>query len=173
MSPLMKPLVPALILLLAACSSPEPPRAAKVKETPPARDLVAEVRAAGADAGDVIEVQPLRDPAVEDLLFRAHHAEQKRAWKDADGALAQALQLTPDDPELLQRHAEVQLARGEMDRAEQLAQASFQRGPKLGGLCRRNWATVRVVRESRGDQPGVTSAAAQLERCVIEPPVRM
>lgn len=164
--------VPAL-LLLVACSGHEPPPTAQVRSEPPPRDLLAEVRAAAADAGDVIEVQPLRDPGVEDLLARAQQAESARKWKRAERALREALQLSPQDPELIQRHAEVLLAQRRLDEAEQLALQSFELGPKLGTLCRRNWATARLAREERGDAPGASSAIQQLERCIIEPPVRM
>src|SRR5690606_549138 len=73
---------------LAACSQSPEPRADIVKAPPPvSRDLIGEVRAAGADAGDVIEVAPLRDPAIEDLLYTASVAERSADWSAADNAL--------------------------------------------------------------------------------------
>jgi hypothetical protein len=57
--------------------------------------------------------------------------------------------------------------------AEQLASDSFDKGPKLGGLCRRNWTTVQLARESRGDAAGADVARRQLDRCTVAPPVRM
>lgn len=159
-------------LSLLACGNEPPPRPV-VRETAPARDLVAEVRAAAADAGDVIDVAPLRDPAVEDLLQAAERATQERAWGQADAALKAALEYSPDDPEILQRQAETRLGLRALEEAEQLAARSYELGPRLGALCRRNWATVQLARSERGDTEGAARAAAQRQRCVLEPPVRM
>lgn len=163
----------ALVLALAACSPPpdEPP--ATTKAPPPARDLVAEVRAQGADAPDSLEVQPLRDPMVEDLLAATSRHERARQFDEADAAIARALALVPNDPALLQHRAEIALARAEYDLAEQLANSSYEKGPKLGGLCRRNWATIRLAREMRGQAAGAATAGTQAQRCTVEPPVRM
>ncbi|MBD8527127.1 tetratricopeptide repeat protein [Pseudomarimonas arenosa] len=164
----------ASLLTLAGCASTPPPVAQQPPEPPaPTRDLLAEVRLAAADAGDVIEVQPLRDPGVDDLLLRAERGTERGRLKSADRALSKALELVPNDPEIMQRRAEVLLARRQLDEAEQLAYQSFERGPQLGSLCRRNWATVQFAREERGDQEGAARALDQRLRCVVEPPVRM
>jgi tetratricopeptide (TPR) repeat protein len=162
-----------LLLALAACSPPpdEPPATTRVAA--PKRDLVAEVRAQGADAPDSLDVQPLRDPQVEDLLAAAARHENAKAFDEADAAITKALTLVPNDPELLQHRAEIALARAEYALAEQLANTSYERGPKLGGLCRRNWATIRLSREMRGQADGAATAGAQAQRCTLEPPVRM
>ena len=80
------------VLLLGGCASTSEPM---VAQTPPpvqpSRDLLAEVRAAAADAGDVIEVRPLRDPGVEDLLERAERGSQSGKFKSADRALLRGL----------------------------------------------------------------------------------
>ena len=162
----------ALVLLLAACSQPPPaPNAAKPAQ--PARNLVAEVRAVGAQSADALDVQPLRDPAVEDLRASATRFENAGEYDKADAALLQALKITPEDPELLQLRAEMALHRAQYPQAEQLANASFERGPRLGGLCRRNWATIRLAREMRANPAGATAAGQQAARCTLEPPVRM
>ena len=160
-------------LALAACSPPpdEPPATTKVPA--PKRDLVAEVRAQGVDSPDALEVQPLRDPQVEDLLAAAARHENAREFAEADAAIAQALVIAPNDPALLQHRAEIALARADYALAEQLANTSYERGPKLGGLCRRNWATIRVSREMRGQTAGAATAGSQVQRCTVEPPVRM
>lgn len=159
--------------LLAGCASVPPPIVQQPAPAPPARDLLAEVRLAGADAGDVIEVRPLRDPGVEDLLIKAEQVTDRGKLKTADRALSKALELVPNDPEIMQRRAEVLLAQRLLEEAEQLAYESYQRGPQLGSLCRRNWATVQFAREERGDQEGAARALEQRLRCVVEPPVRM
>lgn len=162
----------ALALLLGACSQP-PPAPTAAKPAQPARNLVAEVRAVGAEAADALDVQPLRDPQVEDLRASAARHENAGEFAEADAALAKALQITPDDPELLQLRAEMALHRAQYSEAEQLANASFERGPRLGGLCRRNWATIRLAREMRSNPAGAVAAGEQGTRCTVEPPVRM
>lgn len=160
------------LLALAACSAP-PSTPQKAKVEVPQRDLVAEVRAAGVEAQDALDVQPLRDPAISDLRAAATEHERARRFDEADASLEAALKIAPGDPELWQLRAEIALFRQQYQQAEQLASSSFARGPKLGGLCRRNWTTVRLSREMRGDAAGAASAGAQLGRCTVEPPVRM
>lgn len=172
MKDLIRKSLPFALCALAACSPP-PSAPTSSKPAVPARDLVAEVRAVAADAGDALDVQPLRDPAVEDLRARATQAERAQRWDDADAALEQALALTPNDPELLQHRAEIALQQRQLEQAEQLANASFERGPRLGGLCRRNWTTIRLARELRANPAGANAAGEQVQRCTVEPPVRM
>ncbi len=169
----------AMLVLLGSCAS-DPARetgpaesAAVPAVVAPRLELLAEVRAAANDAGDVIEVQPLRDPAVEDLRAEAAEAEQRGDFPAAAQALEQALELAPDDPQLMQEFAELLLAQDRLGDAEELAGRSFGRGPKLGGLCRRNWTTIQVVRQASGDPQGASDAADQVARCIVEPPVRM
>lgn len=169
---MMRVFLLSLTLMLGACSQPpSTPRTAK--QTVPPRDLVAEVRASGVASEDSLDVQPLRDPAVEDLRAAAATHERARRFEQADQALLQALKITPNDPELLQLRAEMALFRQQYAQAEELAHASFTGGPKLGGLCRRNWTTVRVAREMRGNAAAAVAAGEQAQRCTVAPPVRM
>lgn len=168
----------AMLVLLGSCAlgpteAPAPASVAKPAPSQQGLERLAEVRAAAADAGDVIHVQPLRDPAVEDLVAQAGAAEAAGDLEQAATNLQQALELVPDDPQLMQEFAELLLAQDRLDDAEALAQRSYDRGPKLGGLCRRNWATVQLARRHRGDPTGAASAAAQLSRCIVEPQLRM
>ena len=163
----------AATLVLAACSSPPAPQKQAARPDVAPRDLVAEVRAAGANGDDSLEVQPLRDPVVEDLRANATKAEAAGKHEDADGYLKQALIFSPDDPELLQWRAELLLAQDFFDEAAILANRSFEQGPKLGALCRRNWTTIKLAREMRGNDAEATAAAQQASRCTVEPPVRM
>lgn len=161
-----------MVLALAACSQP-PSAPVSAKPEVPERDLVAEVRAIAAEAADALEVQPLRDPVVEDLRAAATRHEIAREFSQADQALQQALAITPGDPELLQHRAEIALQREQFEHAERLANDSYARGPRLGALCRRNWTTIRLAREMRGDVDGASDAGARTARCTVEPPVRM
>ena len=163
----------AALAMLAACASTPEPRKAATRPPPPERDVIAEVRAAGVDAADGLDVTPLRDPAVTDLRDAAIRFEAERAFDQADAALDRALALTPNDPELTQWRAELALAQGRYDDAVRLANASWETGPRLGGLCRRNWTAIRIARELSGYPDAATAAAAQIARCTVEPPVRM
>jgi tetratricopeptide (TPR) repeat protein len=165
----------ALLLgLLAACAPPPPMPAADVRPAVPApREMVAQVRAAGVSNASELEVTPLRDPQVGDLLDRAAKLESKSDYPGAAQAIAKALTLLPDDPELLQQAAEFALYQQDWKQTESFAQQSFDHGPKLGSLCRRNWTTLRFVRLARGDVAGVQAAIHQAATCAVEPPVRM
>lgn len=169
------PLLPALLgLLLAACSAPQPPPSGKTtRPEPPARDLVAEVRDLAARSESALDVQPLRDPAVEDLRTEALAHDSAGRFEEAALAIAAAIAITPHDPELLQLQAEIALRQRDWDNAERGAYASFQLGPKLGALCLRNWHTVRLAREMRGQAEAAGIARDAADRCRVEPPVRM
>jgi hypothetical protein len=158
--------------MLVACSGP-PSAPVSAKPEVPARDLMAEVRAIAAESPDTLDVQPLRDPAVEDLRDRARRLEGVHEYVEADAVLLQALEIVPGDPELVQHRAEIALQREQFVQAEALAERSYVRGPRLGALCRRNWATIRLAREMRGDAEGAAAATQRSASCTLEPPVRM
>jgi hypothetical protein len=162
-----------LALFLAACSARAPvgqPTGAGAKRAP--ADLVAAVRATGAD-GTELDVQPLPDPQVQDLVAKAQALEAQGKFKPAMAALSQALAITPGAPDLLQFQAELSLYLKAWLQAEQLAGQSFERGPRMGGLCRRNWTTVQLAREQRKDAAGAEVARRQLATCTPAPPVRL
>jgi hypothetical protein len=164
----------ALFALAACSSSPSGPAAGgrrpAAKHDP--ATMVAHVRSVGA-TGTELEVQPLRDPQVQDLRDEAEALEKRGKTRDAEARIDQALTISVEDPDLLQWKAELALYRRAWAEAEQLANRSFERGPKLGGLCRRNWATVQQVRSAAGDAAGVAAATTKLDACTVAPPVRM
>ena len=162
----------AMVALLVACSSggggtraPAQPRMSA------GQVLLQQVRSAGR-LGNELDVQPLRDPQVEDLRSVAAVAESRSDWEGAQRALTQALAITPEDPDLLQWSAEMALVGHDFDRAQQLAARSWERGPKLGGLCRRNWTTMRFAAESRGDAAAGAQAQQRAAACAVAPPNR-
>jgi Flp pilus assembly protein TadD len=163
----------ALSLICAACAPDAPPAATNTRPALPApQEMLAQVRAAGADANS-LDVVPLRDPQVEDLRARAAKLETAGDAVGATQAIAQALALLPGDPELLQQSAEYALLQSDWLHAELFARQSYDHGPKLGSLCRRNWATLRFVLLARGDAPGAQNASQQIDACTVHPPVRM
>jgi hypothetical protein len=164
-------LVCALALVCTACTPDATPVATR-PVLPTQREMLAQVRAAGADPNS-LDVVPLRDPQVEDLRQRAAKLE---AQDDAVGAaqtIAQALALLPGDPELLQQSAEYALLQTDWLHAELFARQSYDRGPKVGSLCRRNWTTLRFALLERGDAAGAQDASSQIATCTVAPPVRM
>jgi Flp pilus assembly protein TadD len=156
--------------MLSGCGGSGSP-AAGVRKLSGAQ-MLAQVRAAG-ETGRELDVQPLRDPQVEDLRAMAAAAEQRGDYAAADAALVSALHISANDPDLTQWRAELALVRRDWSGAEKLAMESYDRGPKLGGLCRRNWTTLQLARESRGDTGNAAIAQQRVGQCAVNPPVRM
>lgn len=161
-----------LLVALAGCAAA--PAVAPMPATPPfdAPAAVAAIRAAAGPQDGELTVQPLRDPAIEDLRQSAARLESAGQYPQAAATLDRALALVPDDPALLQERAEAALLLGDPAAAEALARRAEAIGPKVGPLCRRNWATVRTTRMLAGDAAGVQAAAVQLAACKVSGPVR-
>ena len=172
----MRNLLPATLLLILAtgCTSGPSSPASSGRGTPRADPaaLVAAVRAAGA-TGNELEVQPLRDPQVQDLRDQAEALEEQGKPRQAEELVDQALAISVDDPDLLQWKAELAMYRKDWAATEQFAARSFARGPQLGGLCRRNWTAIHHARKGRGDAAGATTARQRVDGCTVAPPVRM
>lgn len=167
--------IPAVMLFLAGCSggtSAGLGGGSGTRAGATGTVMLAQVRAAG-QLGNELDVQPLRDPQVEDLRARATAAEARGDFAGAHEELASALALSPNDPDLLQWQAEMALAGRDWNRASQLATASYERGPKLGGLCRRNWTTIRLASEARGDLATAGRAQQRVGACAVAPPTRL
>lgn len=139
------------LLLLVSCTSAPP---APEWSGPAPEQLVAEIRAAGAFEKGELDVQPLRDPMVEDLRAQATQFESARRYPDAAAALDKALGIAPQDPALLQERAEVAVLQKNLDKAASLARDAYALGGKVGPLCRRHWATIRqqLAHRERGLQ---------------------
>ena len=161
-----------LALLLVACRSQVEVASVAALAPVDTAALVAKVRAA-AVAADAVQVEPLRDAQTEDLRQAAQALEQSGDYRGALLRLQQAREWAPNDPTLLQEAAELSLYLADWDQAIAFASRSFENGPRLGPLCRRNWTTLQLVRELVGDHAGSASAQAQRTRCTISAPVRM
>ena len=165
----------ALILgIVAACSTTPSPAPQPDFD---ALAAVAAIRAAGGAANTELDVQPLRDPQVDDLREEAERLERAGQYPQAAAALDHALQLNPDDPALLQERAEAALLMKQLDDAERFAQQALDRGSKVGPLCRRHMETIAQVRQARPipvDMPGAGVAAPRRDRdaCPGSPPAR-
>lgn len=157
----------ALLSACAAAPKPPPPPAK------PVRDMLTEIRAVGRNTASAVEVQPLRDPAIEGFVKQAETFEHQNRPDEALAELERALKLAPEAPELLQYRAELELALGRYAEAEANARRSFELGPKVGSLCARNWQTVVELRYLAKDMPSVDSAKAHVDQCKASGPVRM
>jgi len=139
-------------------------------------DVESEVLAARAPPGGEeargLQVYPLRNPAVTELREAARAAEQQDDHQRANELLERALRIAPRDPELLQHLAEISLARGQFDQAEYYATRSYELGPRVGVLCRRNWQTLALARERQGRSRAAEQASASGRGCDVLPPER-
>ena len=160
-----------LALLLVACASPAPKPAPA--PAAPARDWVAEIRAQSAALDTAVVVEPLADPAVDDLKRRAQAAEAAGDLAAARSDYEQVVALHPDDPVAWQALAELSLQAGDWKAAARDAQRSFDLGPRSGPLCLRNWLTIRAARVETGDTFNVPSAEAQAAACAVKPIIRL
>jgi tetratricopeptide (TPR) repeat protein len=159
--PLLCVLVSAAGCSLFAPKTPAPP----APPAPTSHDMVAAIRAAGAADNSVIDVNPLRDPAVATLVNTAHQDEQAGKYADAAAELDRALVITPDSPELLQDRAELAIRLGDFKNAEKLAHKSWSLGPRLGPLCARNWQTIVEMRLQAQDKVGADTARQWVRQC--------
>jgi hypothetical protein len=153
----------SLVVALSACVSAPPPA---VWSGPAPETVVAEIRAAQAFEATKatpaeLEIQPLRDPMVEDLRQQAVDFERAKRYPDAVAALDKALAISPDDPALLQERAEAAVLMQDIDRAERLARSAFESGAKVGPLCRRHWATIAAAQRERAQQRRGQAAASK------------
>jgi len=166
--------VVAFSFALGACTQPSAPSQVSTKATPVSdHDPVGTIRAAGMGMDSAVQVQPLRDPAIEGYLNQAHAAETAKNYDAAAEATARALKLAPDAPDILQYQAEIEALRGNWEAAEKLAMKSFSLGPKVGSLCARNWQTVVEARIAFKDAATEAQAKLRLKECRVAPPVRM
>ena len=167
-------IVAVIALVLGSCTQPSAPSQVSTKPTPVQdHDPVGAIRAAGMGTDSAVQVQPLRDPAIEGFLNQAHAAETAKNYDAAFAATERALKLAPDAPDILQYQAEIEGLRGNWAAAEKLAMKSFSLGPKVGSLCARNWQTVVEARTVFKDAATEAQAKQKLKECRVAPAVRM
>ncbi len=169
----------AVAMALAGCATPPTPPET-VEPGFDAQAAVADIRAAGTASGGELDVQPLRDPQVTDLVAESEALEVQRLYRAAAERLDMALELAPDDPNVLQRRAEIALLLGEPDQAERLALLAQAAGTEVGPLCRRHWETALQARRAGSAPPDdaglprVSEAEMTRRRdaCTVAPPPR-
>lgn len=159
------PLALIATVFLAACAPWQP--------TVDDPEIAERVRAPeGGEEPRGLQVYPLRNPAVRELEQAAEAARSEGDYDRAEALLERALRIEDRDPELLQRMAELQLTRGQWEQAETYAMRSWELGPQVGDICRRNWRTVALARERDGEVVAAARARERVEICPVEPPER-
>lgn len=163
-------LAAGLAALLGGCSKPPLPPPTGGESSPAA--MVNAIRAANAASKSVVQVTPLRDPAVDGYLDHARSDEGEGKFSRALDKINAALKLSPDAPDILQKRAETEILLDQFPAAEADARRSFALGPKVGGLCASNWQTVLEISQSKNDQPGIAAARAERDKCNKQAPPR-
>ena len=136
---------------------------------------VAAIRSAATADASELDVQPLRDPQVEDLREQAAALEARRMYAAAAAMLDGARAINPGDPALLQERAEIALLLQQLPEAERHARRAFAAGSGVGPLCRRHWETIAQVRgglATPGDVDGAADARRQRDACTVAAPDR-
>ena len=154
-----------LAVLLSACASTAPWPAPE-----PDREVESRVREPAKEDSAGVQVFPLQNPAVKELLADASTAESAGDYGQAATLLERALRIQPRDPEILQNLAEVQLQIKDYEQALNFATRSYDIGPRVGEICSRNWRTISVSREHLGDHAGSVQAEQKATVCMNTKP---
>jgi tetratricopeptide (TPR) repeat protein len=152
-----------LFLFLSACAGRGP---APVED----REVESRVREPAKQDSAGVQVFPLQNPAVKELIADASAAESAGDYSQAATLLERALRIQPRDPEILQNLAEVQLRVNDYDQALNFAIRSYDIGPRVGEICSRNWRTISVAREHLGDHNGSVQAEKKAAECMNTKP---
>jgi tetratricopeptide (TPR) repeat protein len=148
------------VMMLAACSAGPPPE----------REVETRVRVPASEDSAGVQVYSLQNPAVKQLTALAHDAENEGRFDQAGSYLERALRIDPEDPQVLQHMAEVQLQKREYQQALNFAVRSYDTGPRVGEICSRNWRTISVAREHLQDRKGASEAEKRAARCMNTKP---
>jgi tetratricopeptide (TPR) repeat protein len=159
----------AAALLLSACAGWTPP-AGEPQAGAPAEEVESRVREPARQESAGVQVFPLQNPAVKELLADASQAESSGDYEQAAVLLERALRIQPRDPEILQNMAEVQLQVKDYEQALNFAVRSYDAGPRVGEICSRNWRTISLARDRLGDGTGSQQAAQRATECMNAKP---
>ena len=150
------------LLFLSACATAPAPVDEDIVDT--------RVRQPAQQDSAGVQVFPLENPAVTELLADASQAEGSGQYEQAAMLLERALRIQPRNPEVLQNMAEVQLQVRDYEQALNFAARSYDVGPRVGEICSRNWRTISVSREHLGDHPGAVEAEERARNCMVTKP---
>jgi tetratricopeptide (TPR) repeat protein len=150
---------------VAACST-----APTQPEETGSQDVETRVREPARHDADGVQVFPLRNQAVEELVREADGAERSGDLDQAAVLLERALRIQPQNPEVLQHMAEIQLQKKDYQQALTFATRSYDIGPRVGEICSRNWRTISVARDYMGNRPGSAEAEEKARSCMNTKP---
>ena len=103
------------------------------------------------------------------LLAKAESEFHTGELERSAALLERAIRISPQDPLLWQRLAQVRLHQGNAEQAETLAVKSNSLSKDLdSALLRTNWEIIAVARRQRADEDGVRQAQDQLRRLSSE-----
>lgn len=157
-------LVLFLAVFLGACATTQAPA------PDGSHEVETRVRQPAQQDSAGVQVFPLENPAVTELLADASAAESSGRYEQASMLLERALRIQPRNPEILQNMAEVQLQVRDYEQALNFASRSYDLGPRVGEICSRNWRTIGVSREHLGDHRGSVEAEQRAQTCMITKP---
>jgi len=155
----------SISLLLGGCASTAPGPDGRGDN-----EVDSRVREPAKQDSEGVQVFPLQNPAVKELLADAGTAESNGDFGQATTLLERALRIQPRDPEILQSMAEIQLQIKDYNQALSFATRSYDLGPRVGEICSRNWRTISVSREHLGDHGGSVEAASKARQCMNTKP---
>lgn len=172
----------ALLTLASCATQPHVPEAPAGPDAAARARMVDAIRAAGVATDDELDVQPLREGAVEDLRERAAALQAQGQHEQAAALLDEAITRHGDDPAVLQERAEAAVYAGDLDAAQTFARQAIETGAQVGPLCRRHWALVEQVVLARAAvappteqatfQAEADTARQAREACTVAPPAR-
>ncbi len=152
-----------LVLLLSACAGQRP-------VSDENREVESRVRVPASQESEGVQVFPLKNSAVQELLADAGAAETSGDYSQAAVLLERALRIQPRNPEILQQMAEIQLQQRDYGQALNFAVRSYDIGPRVGEICNRNWRTISVAREHLRDRKGSAEAEQRARNCMNTKP---
>jgi len=158
-----------LLLGLAACTVPARAPAPVTAPAPAPGgqgEVDSQVRQPARRDSEGVQVFPLQNPAVTELLAEASGAESAGDLDQATVLLERALRIQPQNPEILQQMAEVQIQKSDYLQALTFAVRSYDLGPRVGEICSRNWRTISVAKGHLDDENGARQAEQNAATCM-------
>ena len=146
---------------------PSPDETAEIEQTPPTPPRIGESRIAPRQTPPDPGSQPpprfseTRSPVIARL---ADQARRQMDAEDPDGAAAtveRALRIDPQNPRLWHLLAQIQMDRGQLAQAEQLARKSNILARNHPALQAENWRLISDIARRRGDDAGAEAASAR------------
>lgn len=139
-------------------------------QSPALSEVETEIRQPASEESAGIQVQPLQNPAVRQLLASASASESAGQLEQASQMLERGLRIEPRDSELLQRVAEIRLQQDAWQQAINFSSRSFDMGAQVGELCARNWRTIALANEHLQDPAAAADARSHIDDCMRQRP---